>query len=472
MLPAMPEFELREECATPPARRTRLGETLGRRAPLLLALLYVLLALPVSLSFCFDTVMLDVPDEGNHLLRAIQIGQGGLFGKRYPGNDVGGQVPAAAVQASGFVNAYLFHPGLRIGPAMLAPYRALHWHSPPQPAEFPNTAIYPPWFYLATATAIDIGRALDLPIMTSFQAARIADAVTAVAIGALAIGLAETGAPVLAVLLALPMTLYLFGSASQDSLMIACAAFTAALLTRQAKGPVSSWGGWMASGLLLGAIGAARAPYALLSLIPAVLAWPREDRIRGLAATGLSLAVALLWLLGSVIPLSVPTKAGGGLLSGAQMQWVLHHPYGAAAVLRRTVADEWSETLREFIGVLGWLDIPLGDKAYRWADWAIAVTLVSSVVWPWRWRHAVLTLLLLAVGAGIEAAIFLSWDSLGADHVIGVQGRYFIPLSLFLCLLASKSGIVRVGIGMGALLVIVLTGDVLALHLVAARYPH
>ncbi len=445
-----------------------------RRPAIALAVLYLLVALPIALSFCFSTVLLDVPDEGHHLLRGIQVGQGGFIGRRYPGDVVGGPLPASAVQASGFVNTYLFHSGLRIGPALLAPYQQLRWPSPAQPAQFPNTAIYPPWFYAASAIAIDAGRALDLPVMTTFRLARIANAVSATLIGAVAIGLAETGTPMLAVLLALPMTLFLFGSASQDALMIACAALAAGLLTRQAAGSARSWAGWVASGLLLGAIGAARAPYAMLSLIPALIAWPRPDRARGLAATALALAVSLLWLFGSVIPLSVPTRAGGGLVSGAQMHWILHHPALAAMVLERSLTGEWPEMLRQFVGLLGWLEIPLPNRAYRACDWALLVTLLASLAWPrqWRPRHGAIVLLLLAVAAGTELAIYLSWDELGAYWIIGVQGRYFLPLSMFLCLIGRRPGPVATAIGAVALLVILVMGDFAALQAAATRYPH
>jgi hypothetical protein len=452
----------------------KLREHLARRPALLLAFFYLLVALAFSLNFCSKTTILDVPDEGHHLLRAIQIGQGGLLGKHYAGNFVGGQIPLSAIQASDFVSFYLYHPGMRISPAVLASYKHLGWRSPPQPAEFANTAIYPPWFYVASATAIDIGRALDLPVMRSFQISRIANAVSSVLIGTLAIGLAETGSPVLAVLLALPMTLFLFGSASQDSLMIACAALAAALLTRQASGFTLSWFEWLASGVLLGAIGAARAPYIMLSLIPALFAWPRADRNRGLATTMVALVLALLWLFASVIPLSVPTKAGGGLLSGVQMHWILDHPIAASTVLLRSLVLDWSELLQEFIGVLGWLDIRLPRNIYRACECALVVTLVMSLPLPQqlRLRHIEIALLMLGVAAAIEVAIFLSWNTVGEAHIGGVQGRYFVPLSMFLCLIGRRPGGLTLGAGAVALLVVVLTGDVSGLHAVTVQYPH
>jgi uncharacterized membrane protein len=449
------------------------GPRLRGHASLVLALLYVLLALPLSIAFCFQTTMMDVPDEGNHLLRATQLGQGGFFGVRYPGNVVGGEIPSTAVQATNFVNIYLYHPGVPISRETRARYRALGWPSRPERAQFPNTAIYPPWFYAASAVAIDAGRLLDLKIMESFRIARIADAVAATLIGALAIGLAETGVPILVVLLALPMTLYLFGSASQDALMIACAALEAAILTRQMRGRAVSWRGWMLSGGLLGLIGAARAPYLILSLIPALIAWPRADRSRGLAATIVAVAISVFWLAGSVLPLSVPTRAGGGLLTGAQMHWVLHHPAETVTVLARSVVLTWPEMSRQFIGLLGWLDIRLPERIYRICEWVVLATLLASLAWQQLLgpRQLAIGALLLTVAAATEAAIFLSWSPLGADLVTGVQGRYFIPLSMFLCLLGRRPGAAAIAIGVIALLIILSTGNLAALQAVAERYP-
>jgi hypothetical protein len=76
-----------------------------------------------------------------------------------------------------------------------------------------------------------------------------------------------------------------------------------------------------------------------------------------------------------------------------------------------------------------------------------------------------------AVATGTEEAIFLSWNPLGAARIVGVQGRYFLPLSMFLCLLGRRQGMVAAGIGMIALLVIVVIGDVAALHAVDTYYP-
>jgi uncharacterized membrane protein len=125
--------------------------------------------------------------------------------------------------------------------------------------------------------------------------------------------------------------------------------------------------------------------------------------------------------------------------------------------------------LREFIGVLGWIEIRLPEKTYRACDCVLVVTLMASLLLPrqLRLRHAAIALLLLAVAIGIEEAIFLSWNPLGAARIVGVQGRYFVPLSMFLCLLGRRPGIVTIGIGMVALLLIVVTGDVPALHAVA-----
>ncbi len=437
-----------------------------------LALLYLVLALPCALLFSAVTPMFDAADEGAHLFRAIQIGQGGLLASRHEGRLAGGDIPTTALQASSQINRYHEHR-LRFDRATLAPYRALGWGGPDVTVPFANTAIYPPFFYAPSAAAIDIGRIAGFRVMTSFQLARIANAVTGAVLGSFAIALAEFGTPLLVAVLALPMTLSLFGSASQDAGLIGCAALAVALLTRQAAGLSGGWPSFVASGVLLGAIAAPRPPYAMLAAIPVLLTWRRSDRARGLASGAIAIAIAGTWLAGGVMPLSAATRAGGGLLTGAQIHWVARHPVGfLGVVLRSFVGDRWVR-FREFVGVLGWLDIILKTSAYRVCKWALVIAALATVAGPAALAvpRLRIVLLLLLVLFGIEAALYLSWSTLGAPSVDGVQGRYFLPVALFASLLGRRPGPVAIDVALVVLAALVIFGDARALRPGLHRFP-
>ena len=450
-------------------RRVSEAALRGRR---ILALLYFVLALPCALSFSVVTPLFDAADEGAHLFRAIQVGQGGVLATRDAAGRIGGIVPLGAIEASALINRYHGNRKLRFDRRTLAPYRALAWRGSSRMFSFANTAIYPPVFYGPAAFAIDLGRLVRLPVMTSFRLARAANAVTATGLAALAIMLAEFGAPLMVAILALPMTLSLFGSASQDAILIACAALAASVLTRQAAFRSCGWRGWVSSGLLLGAIAAARAPYTPLACLPVLIAWRRADRRRGLAAGAIAAAVSSLWLACSVMPLSAATRAGGGLLTGAQAHWALRHPIDTARIVAASLYDDRLIRLREFIGVLGWLDIILKTSAYRICEWALLIGLLATLAGPAA--HAMprfrIALLLLAVVVGIEFALYLSWSTTGAPRVDGVQGRYFLPVALFGALLGRPIGIPGIAVAAGILVATVIGGDASAIRTVARQF--
>ena len=95
----------REKCSHPPRTTSRpdvparaaLSDATRARA---LALLYLLLALPLAIRLAVVTPPFQVADEGAHLLRATQVGQGGLVAGHWAGAFLGGKLPANAAAAS------------------------------------------------------------------------------------------------------------------------------------------------------------------------------------------------------------------------------------------------------------------------------------------------------------------------------------------------------------------------------------
>ncbi len=413
-------------------------------------MLYLAVALPLSIGYALVTVMFDVPDEPAHLFRAVQVGEGGFIAARLGDGGAGGWLPAGAIAATGLCGRFRRDPSMRIDAASLAPYRTIGWQGASREESFVNTATYPPVFYVADAAAIDAGRILGLRVIATFRAARIADAAASTVVSSLAILAAGTGTPMLVAVLALPMTLSSFGSASQDALLIASAALAAALLSGHrpegqpegGRAAAERTGGWRlaAAGLLIGMLGAARPPYALLASLPAIAAWRTPDRWRGVKASALALAVAALWIRIGLVPFVAPTRAGGGLLDGAQMHWIVHHPRSAVLVGWHSLGDA-GDLLSGFIGVLGWLSIRLPTADYRACRIVLLVAAVASLAGrgPPSVPRLVVAAVLAATAAAIELALYLSWSRLGATHVVGVQGRYFLPIALFASLLGRRS---------------------------------
>ena len=202
-----------------------------------IAAAFVLYGLIATALLGINTPPFQVADETMHFMRAAQIADGGFVGTRVPqfspdhatGSAGGGAIDPALVEAAAPFNALAFHPELRAKQADWAPN--VHWSGARAPVSFP-TANYPPFFYLPSAAGIVAGRKLGLSVVQTLYLSRLLTGLIAVAIGALAIAIANGAAPWIFTILTLPMALSLVASVSQDALLIACAALAGALLVR------------------------------------------------------------------------------------------------------------------------------------------------------------------------------------------------------------------------------------------------
>ena len=419
--------------ALPAPRSGTEAKTLRNR---LLALLYLLLVLPVTACIGWRNPPFQAADEGSHFLRAMQVAHGGLLASRSAAGLIGGRVPAGAVQLTHDFQDLQFQRHVTLDPRRYAD-AALVPAGPAVEASFANTAIYPPVFYAPAALGILAGEAAGQGPLAELRLARLSTACAASLLAALAIAITTAGALPLFWLLSLPMTLSLFGSCSQDAMLIACAALSAAALTRLGPMPARQqafgFGAWILVAAGVGCLGAAKLPYLLLAPIPAVWAASGAHRpgcVRLLLLLSLPMAIGLGWLVVGALPVLAPSDAG------RQMAWLAAHPMRIPGIAALTLQMRGVTLVREFIGVLGWLDVKLPGAFYVPCLLVLAVALAME-----RWRAAPAWLpgatlaMILASCAAVFAALYLDWTKVGAAWVDGVQGRYFLPPACFLILL-------------------------------------
>ncbi len=198
-----------------------------------LALLFLVLAFPTVLIQVYCTPPIQVADEENHFLRALQVADGHLFGRKIEGDNAGGILdPAAPIFAHDF-DALKFMPERKLDISVYGAAAALRWGvGSPIPTAFPNTAIYPFFLYLPASAGLATGRALQLSVLDSFYLGRLATALVSIALASMALAICGRGRSLLFVILCLPMTLSLFASLSQDAIAIALGGLAAATWSR------------------------------------------------------------------------------------------------------------------------------------------------------------------------------------------------------------------------------------------------
>jgi uncharacterized membrane protein len=310
---------------------------------------------------------------------------------------------------------------------------------------FPNTAIYPPFFYLPAAGAASVLRNLGVDLPHALVLMRMATGLCAVAIAGTAIAVAGPAAIWLFAVLLLPMSLALTASLSQDSLMLACTALAVALYLRLRNAPARGRVEYVAFCVILSVIGMARPPYAAFSLL--ILALPLRRATRAFACAGVLLSV-LAWGLVNIRNVVLPRWQEGPAIPLEQLRGLAFHPGRLPALLAETWRVQNELTSRSFIGLLGWLDVPLPNIYHHMAWLGLALAAVagwSASSWRLPERAAWLAgCAMLAAVAGVALFQYMTWASVGAPFIPNLQGRYFLPPALLLgALLSFRKSIVK-----------------------------
>ena len=158
------------------------------------------------------------------------------------------------------------------------------------------------------------------------------------------------------------------------------------------------------------------------------------------AVIGASFVAAALWGL-ETRKLYLPVH---GADPHAQLSIVLNAPWAFAVTVLATVRYLGLDWIKQFVGVLGWLDTRLPSGIYQTYPWMLAAAafLGAGEGRALRLREkAWIAGLCVCSFVLMETALYLIWCKPGLRFVGGTQGRYFIPLAIpALLIISSRVG--------------------------------
>ena len=165
-----------------------------------------------------------------------------------------------------------------------------------------------------------------------------------------------------------------------------------------------------------------------------------------------SLVIMLAWNYSvSNIINDVPEifQPGAGVSTHGQVRFIFTHPLNYASNLINNYAvgntSNGDAVLRSYNGTFGWLDssIPL------WTVLLQANALLLALMYQmgrgialFRRQKLLIAALLFVSALGIITSLYVGYTKVGANYVGGLQGRYFIPISVLLILLFTGRKIV------------------------------
>jgi uncharacterized membrane protein len=415
-------------------------------------------ALPLILFYTFFIPPFQVPDESSHFARAYQLTQGEFFPTKQADADapggyiVGGTVDPGIFWAAEQLTYLQFNSAKKFSLQKAVKVSGYKWERG-EMLDTRNVSVYAPTFYLIPALGSLVGQYFDMSIVQSLKLSRLLSGLFAVMVICVAMLTLRKGHGIFFVMLLMPMTLAQLGSSSQDATCLAVAALCVALLSQINPGlPGRKRRMYiLITVVLLISLASSRPPYLALSLFYLHLAFVFRGQgffvMECCLAFIATLLITLLWSLYVALYVSVPFGLEGADYA-QQALFVLQSPLDWLEVLAKTWQLRWNIMCKSYIGVIGHLDTAFPSRYYHLTVLTLCLAFLMSFLsergaFIRRIGEQALVpcAIVLATIVGIFLVLYISWSPLYHLFIEGVQGRYFIPATLFLALGAANSSL-------------------------------
>lgn len=362
----------------------------------------------------------------------------------------------------------------------------LQWTAKTTFYPMPGTHYYFPLVYTPQVLGWTLGQALELSINQSYWVVRTLSILTSLCLLATAFRYVKAS-PIVMALLMLPMNTFQMLSPTIDGVTTALAVVCLSMFVH-ARATTHSISWRFAFTLCLGVfvLAASRNHLAPLLALPLILAVQRKSNwLLGLGILATLCAVG--WALFAVTTAN-DQRVFRALSASQLLGFYVVNPLELFAVIGRTLgnADLLANYLQSFIGVLGWMNVPLQHAFYPFLVLGLLTCGVASASEYVRMSRSelrrdtvdrgILIALALVCVTLTFLAMLISWSPHPAQFVQGVQGRYFVVPALMLAMAISEFSDPKqvwhsaIGFALASVFAVVSVSALLVTLVI--RYPH
>ena len=376
------------------------------------------------------------PDEFDHIERAYLLGKGQLLLSNAEGKASGGRIDSGLLKYEDMFPPY--QDKLSMQENLLA--GKIKWTGERIYDSSPGTGYYFPIIYIPQTLGLMAGEFLDLSVDVSYKLARLLSLFSSIMLLYAAFRLYSPNPLVLALIIT-PMTLFQMSSASLDGISTALVIFAISAFLRIVRDRERS-AKWLQYSLSLSILilGSSRIhTLPMLILLAATYLYTKQNR--SLLLFFLTTVFIVTWTF-IAMRITVDFRVSLGESTTNIVLYYLKDPLQFLSVVWDTLLQ--SSYYRQFIGVLGWLDVPFSEQFYVFFILVLCFVSLLTLSFDGLKDDRLCRLLLLAVAListlFIFFALLVTWSPHPANVVSGVQGRYFLIPSIFLAYSLSTCG--------------------------------
>lgn len=410
---------------------------------------FISIAAASGLLIILITPPFQTPDEPVHFLRAYQITNFNFVVDAVPNKPAGGELPDSL---GDMITLTTTQPSVQFMPGQKYDIRKTKHalsirenQSDTENYDFSSTAIYSPVAYLPQATGILVARILRLPPIVMMYSARLANLLIWILLIGLVIHLIPRKKWAVVVAGLLPMAIFQAGSLSTDVMAVGSAMLFVVYILKllDQKNDISNKQTCL---IIVIASIALLSKQIMVVLVPLILLLPSKKLggakpavIKKITAIFIPIGLLAVWSL-LVKNIDITTTFVNNQNSAEQINFVLQNPHSFVNVLWNTHFFNWGDSItRSFIGTFGWMDAPLSEAIVivGYITLFLALVVNSQATgkfkqWLTNKQKLVFLLVLLAYWGIVNAALYAVYSPVGFKIIVGLQGRYFLPMLLLL----------------------------------------
>ncbi|MBE6161603.1 MAG: DUF2142 domain-containing protein [Firmicutes bacterium] len=375
------------------------------------------------------------PDEANHFLRSYEISTGNLISIKKE-NEVGNYLPTN-------IEKVISHYELQDAYKNEKENLSIKFNNEKKFYNFANTSLYSFICYLPQSIGIMIGRLLKFPILITAYLGRILNFSLWIALIYLAIKKIPIGKNLILFISMLPMSLQEAVSLAPDAMTncVSISLVSFVLYHLYNKNEFDKKNMIIASILCI-AISMLKIVYLplclLLILIPDSKFKSKKNKYFKICS--LAMLVILLNLIWLKISSNFLIEFMPGVDSGKQVMYILNHPYSYFSILFNTYEYYSITYMFTMLGSnMEYLNVYVSQPClliyFLFIIYAAMfdtnIVLEKKVKYLFSFVSVCIILL-------ISTSLYVQWTSYMNPEILGIQGRYFLPILLPLMLLFSR----------------------------------
>jgi uncharacterized membrane protein len=410
---------------------------------------FLVTALPIGLLLAIIIPPFDQLDEFDHFLRSFEVSEG-MFVNKVTQHGLGNYIPVSLVDTI-HKTQFISGKGYQYGIAKEAFESKLN---PSNRVFIRNYASsYPPTIYIPQAMGLTVGRILFHSPMMMMYLGRIFNLLSYLAIVYFALKIVPVKKNLFYIMALLPMSINQASSLSGDSTIISSAFLFVAYVLYLAYGKVEQVTlkhvlTTIGIGIFIGVSKIVYFPMVLLFfIIPLRKFTDRKDFLKKFLFVLAGFVIPyLIWNWLNLANLSIPdVRTHAGVMPKEQISFIVTHPFQYIKILIDSLLNLGEA---KFLGMLGTV---VAIYHYSTPDIVIYTFLFLMILFGllnnetdvklFNLRKAdktIMVFIMLAVILLIYTALYVGFTPVAYPIVLGIQGRYFIPVAIFFFLSISN----------------------------------